>query len=64
MANDNTPGPQGRLLLGLGLAAGELGGLTLLRRRTARRRLSIRCEYKCPLENPAAIRIYAPAPGA
>jgi NAD-dependent dihydropyrimidine dehydrogenase PreA subunit len=22
------------------------------------------CEYKCPLENPAAIRIYAPAPGA
>jgi short-subunit dehydrogenase len=43
MANDNTPGPQGRLLLGLGLAAGVLGGVTLLRRRTAQRRPSILC---------------------
>ena len=61
MANDTTSGRQGRLLLGLGLAAGVLGGLMVLRRRTAPSRPSIRCEYKCPLEGPAAIRIYAPA---
>ena len=41
MANNTTPGPQGRLLLGLGLAAGVLGGLTVLRRRTAQSRPSI-----------------------
>jgi len=41
MANDNILGLQGRLLLGLGLAVGALGGLTLLRRRTAGSRPSI-----------------------
>jgi len=41
MANDNPPGPQGRLLLGLGLAAGVLGGLTVLRRHAAQRRPSM-----------------------
>ncbi len=41
MANDTRSGPQGRLLLGLGLAAGVLGGLTVLRRRTAPSRPSI-----------------------
>ena len=34
MAHDNPPAPQRRLLLGLGLAAGVLGGLAVLRRRT------------------------------
>jgi len=63
MANDTTSGPQERLLLGLGLAAGVQGDLTVLRRLTSRSRPSIRCEYKCPLEGPAAIRIYAPPAG-
>ena len=35
MEKDNTPGPKGRLMLGLGLAAGLLAGWTVLRRRRA-----------------------------
>lgn len=41
MANDNTPGQKGRLLLGLGLAAGILGSLTILRRRSTIKQTSI-----------------------
>ena len=43
MARDNTPDRKGRLLLGLGLAAGILGSVTLLRRRSTISRTSVLC---------------------
>ena len=41
MTKNNTPGPKGKLLLGLGLATGIVGGLTVLRRRSTTRQTPV-----------------------